>query len=148
MDYLKTIEEIIRENKWIRNDIGMGKIQCTKIVKENEKLMAIIVSNKLETPISSFIRKIIVLDGEIILFYDGEYYEKVEEGEYNRYKDYFSADEWKIIMGNNKTQELVQRDKVSKREGIYVEIHETAKEYINSNYDEKQTNELNNMYKL
>ncbi|AAK78940.1 hypothetical protein BJV85_003043 [Clostridium acetobutylicum] len=148
MNYSEIIEDIIKENKWIKNIIGMDRIRCVKLVKEKGKLMVIVVSDKLKFPICSFVRKIMVSEGEVILFYDGEYFERVEKGEYNRYKDYLDMDEWNIIMRDNPTDRLVEENKVSDREKFYVELHETAKDYINGKYDKKCTDELNHIYNL
>ncbi|PJI07354.1 MULTISPECIES: hypothetical protein [Clostridium] len=148
MDYSEVIEDIIKENKWVRNNIGMEKIQCTKLVKENEKLMVIIVSDKWAFPVCSLVKKIMVDDGEIILFYDGEYYERVEEGEYDRYKKYLDREEWNIILGDDPAENLFKKNRVSDRQGFYVQLHETVKDFINGKYDKKDTDELNNIYKI
>lgn len=148
MDYSKIIEDVIKENKWVRNNIGMEKIQCIKLVKENENLMVIIVADKLAFPICSLVKKIMVDDGEIILFYDGQYYERVEEGEYNRYKNYLDKEEWNIILGDDPAENLFRKNRVGNREGFYVQLHETVKEFINGKYDKKYTDELNHIYNL
>ncbi|KOF57417.1 MULTISPECIES: hypothetical protein [Clostridium] len=140
------IESAVKEGKWIQNDIGGNRIQCFKLVKDENKLMVIIISDKLQCPISSTVEKIMVMDKGIVLFYDGQYYERVEEKEYNLYKKYITEDEWTIILNSHPVENLIKKDLVSDRSGIYVDVHESIEDYISRKYNKKDTDELNYIY--
>lgn len=148
MSSTEIIDNIIKGGKWVKNDIGMGRVQCSKLVRDKEKMMIILISDKIEFPICSQVEKMVVVNGEIIMFYDGQYYERVEEEEYDRYKDYLSRDEWSIIHGSEPIKKLEEKNMISDTDGFYAEIHETVNKYIEREYDKKATDELNLAYKL
>lgn len=146
MNAQEIIESVINEGKWIQNDIGGSRIQCFKVVKDENKLMVIIVSDKLQCPISSIVEKIMVIDKGVVLFYDGQYYERVEEREYNLYKEYLTQDEWNIVINKNPVENLIKRNLVSSRSGIFADIHETVSDYMNGKYNKEATDKLNHIY--
>lgn len=146
MDAQGTIESIIKEGKWIQNDIGGTRIQCFKLLKDENKLMIIIVSDKLQCPISSTIEKIMVVDEGIVLFYDGQYYERAEKNEYNLYKKYLAENEWNIVINKDPVKNLIKSNLVSNRSGIFADIHETVEEYMNKKYNKEATDEINHIY--
>lgn len=146
MDAQKIIESVIKEGKWIQNDIGGTRVQCFKLVKDENKLMVIIASDKLQCPISSMVEKIMVMDNGVVLFYDGQYYERVEENEYNLYKKYLTKDEWNIVVNKDPVENLIKKNLVSDRSGIFADIHESVETYINRKYNKEATEELNHIY--
>lgn len=146
MNAQEIIESVVKEGKWIQNDIGGTRIQCFKVAKDENKLMVIIVSDKLQCPISSMVEKIMVMDKGVVLFYDGQYYERVEENEYNLYKRYLTQDEWNIVINKDPVENLIKKNLVSDRSGIFADIHETVEDYMNRKYDKEATDELNHIY--
>lgn len=148
MNSSRRIDDLIRQGKWIKNDIGMSRVQCFKLLKDEEKLMMIIISEELKIPIFTRVEKIMVVDNEIVLFYDGQYYERVEKDEYNRYKTYLSSEEWNIILEHNAIEKLGEKNMISEDKGFYAELHETIESYIERDYDKESTKELNYTYNL
>lgn len=142
------IEKIINNNKWIKNDIGMGRVQCVKLVKDSKELLVIIVSNTLSTPISCRIEKIIIAHEEIVVFYDGEYIQRVEKDEYNRYRNFLNENEWNVIFRNDPVKQLYENHMISEEKGFYAEMHETLEKYMESGYDAEASEFLCKKYNL
>lgn len=142
------IDEFINIGKWIKNDIGMGRVQCSKIVKDEKELAILIVSDTLDTPIAVSVEKILVVSNEIIIFYDGQYVQKVEKSEYERYKQFLSAEEWNIIFKDDVTKELIKNKMISEEQGFYVAVHETLEKYMKNGYDEKLSNDICHKYNI
>ena len=46
MNYVKNIENIIKSKKWIKNDIGVGMVQYSKLFRGDEELILFIISKK------------------------------------------------------------------------------------------------------
>lgn len=134
MNYIKKLEGLIEEGKYIRNDIGMGRVQHVKPIMMNERLMIIMVSPELEGPIAARIEEIIVLNDEIIVFYDGEFENALSQDEYEDYKENISSDEWNIIFNTDAGEKLEDADLTSRNEGFYAEMHDTIEDYINEDY--------------
>lgn len=142
------IEEFINKGKWIKNDIGMGRIQCAKLVKDIKELMVIIVSNTMDTPVSCRVEKIIVIHGEILFFYDGQYVQRVEREERNRYKNFLNEEEWNIIFKDNPIENLDKKNMISKEDRFYVEIHESLETYMHNDYDVEASKFICEKYNL
>ena len=142
------IDEIINQGKWVKNDIGMGRAQCSKVVKDEKELLLIIVSDTLDTPISVKVEKILVVSNEIILFYDGQYVQKVEKSEYERYKQLLKVEEWNVIFSKDVIKKLIKNKMISKEQGFYIEIHEKLEKYIKNGYEEDLTNSICDKYNL
>ncbi len=142
------MEEVIEEGKWTQNDIGMWKLQCSKLVKDKEKLFLIIVSQKLDYPIISKVETALVANGELIIFYDNEYKEKIDKGNYESYRNKINEKEWSIIFSNNPVERLLKTDLVSDRLGYYAEAHETMEQYLQNGYDIKETNEVREKFNV
>lgn len=148
MEAVNKIEEIIRKGKWVKNDIGMSRLQCSKIVKDEKELLILIVSNVLDTPIATRVEKIMVVSDELILFYDGQYAERIEKDEFERYKNFLSEEEWNIILGRDAVSKLISNDMVNEEEGFYVEMHETIEKYIKNGYDKNSSDMISRKYNL
>jgi hypothetical protein len=148
MDLDNKIEEIIKNGKWVQNYVGNGKVQCIKLVKDAKELLVIIASSTLSTPISCRVEKILIVHGEIIVFYDGEYPQRVEKGEYNRYRNFLNENEWKVIFEEGPVKGLLEKHLVSKEKSFYAEMHETLEEYMKSEYDTEASEFLCNKYNL
>lgn len=142
------IEHIINNNKWIKNDIGMGRVQCVKLVKDSKELLVIIVSNTLSTPISCRVEKIIISNGEIIVFYDGQYIQRVEKGEYNRYRNFLNENEWNVIFRHDPIKQLYENRMIGEEEKFYAEMHETLERYMERGYDTEASEFLCKKYNL
>lgn len=135
MDWNEKIEEIIKSGKWIKNDIGMARIQCSKLIKDNEELGLFISSDVYNEPVYARVERIVVANNEVIIFYDNEYESVLEEKEYEDYSDLFSIDEWNALFGGETVEKLKEMNLISEKEGFYVETHESIESYIN-HYDE------------
>ena len=145
-----TLDKIIKNNKWVKNDIAMGRIQCSKLVRTNgePQLLAIITSNELKTPVATYIEEIIVTNNQLILFYDGQYLTTIEKADYEEYKNYLSTEEWEIVFSKKPSDELVNRGMIADGQGYLLEVHETMEEFMRRGYLEELSNEIQQMYHL
>lgn len=148
MDLDSKVEEVINSHKWFKNDIGMGRVQCIKLVKDAKELLVLIASSTLSTPISCRVEKILIVHGEIIVFYDGQYLQRIEKDEYHRYKNFLNEREWNVIFKEDPVKELFENDMVSKEKGFYAEMHETLEKYMKSEYDIEASELLCKKYNL
>lgn len=144
------INEIIKRNKWVKNDIAMGRVICSKLIKTNSEpeLMAIITSDQLKKPLAAYIEQILVVKDELVLFYDGQYPTEIEKEEYENYKNYFTKDEWEIVFKDNPTLNLLSGGYISKEEGYYLEIHETMEKFMRRGVNEKESEEIKKEFNL
>lgn len=147
MDNIKRLDYIIKEKKWIRNDIGMGKIQCSKLINLKGELILIISSEVNEKPVWARVEKILVVNGEIILFYDGEYCVELEHQEYEEYKEFVEEDEWNCLFEEGNVSKLIEKDLISSNDGFYVEAHENINNY-EEEYDDDESNRLNEHFNI
>lgn len=147
MDNIKRLEDIINRKKWIRNDIGMGKIQCSKLINIKDELLLIISSDVNEKPVWARVEKILVANGEIILFYDGEYCEELDQEEYVEYSSFIEENEWRTLFEEGNVSKLVKSNMVSSDDGFYVEAHENIKNYEDQ-FDEEESTKLNEHFNI
>lgn len=148
MDAQLLIEKIIDEGKWVKNDIGMWKIQCAKLVRDKGDLLLILVSDKAGLPVSCRVESALIVHEELILFYDKEYSEKVEKNEQHRYKELLTEKEWNIVFEEKVTEKLIKNNMVSEKLGFYAEPHETMKQYLQNDYDLEVSNKICERYNL
>lgn len=141
------IKKIIDEKKWIKNDIGMGRIQCSKAILVNGELLLIICSEVNHKPVWARVEKILVSNDEIILFYDGEYCEELELDEFEEYKNYIGRDEWSILFEDENTKRLEELDLISGSDGFYVDVHENIDNY-EGEFDEEESEKINSDFDL
>lgn len=137
MDYIKILDNMISSGKYVRNDIGMGRVQYSKLVMEEEELWILIISAELESPIYTRVENILVVNEEIIVFYDGEYGEILNKQNYENLKDAVTKEEWQMLFEHDAGEKLEGADIVIKDEGYYTEVHDTIDTYIEEGYDEK-----------
>lgn len=147
MDNIKRLEDIINAKKWIRNDIGMGKIQCSKLVNIKDELILIISSDVNEKPVWARVEKILIANREIILFYDGEYCEELEQNQYEEYSNFIEENEWKTLFEVGNVSKLVENNMVSSNDGFYVEAHENIKNFEDE-FDKEESTKLNEHFNI
>ncbi|ADL52597.1 hypothetical protein [Clostridium cellulovorans] len=145
-----TLDKIIQSNRWVKNDIAMGRIQCSKVVRTNgePELLAIITSNELKEPVAAYIEEVLVANNQLILFYDGQFLTSIGKDEYGEYKDYLSREEWEIVFSKKPSDELVNRGMIAEGQGYLLEIHESMEEFMRRGYSEELSNEIQQMYHL
>lgn len=148
MDWIKYLDNILKNKKWVRNDIGMGRVQFVKLMEIEEDLMLIIASDNLEAPFYTRVENLLIVNNELILFYDGEYGEMLNKNEYDDYKEYISKEEWNSIFERELSLKLEELNFSSKEEGFYAELHETIEEYMEDQYDEEASEKLREHYGL
>lgn len=142
MKYINIIERLIQNGSYVRNDIGMGRVQYVKLITIEGKLFMIIVSEEFGHPIVAKVENIIVVNEEIVIFYDGEYEDIIKEEERDKYKDVIPDKEWNSIFGADNGRELEKNNFVSQDEGFYAEMHDTIEDYMEEGYDEKLSLEV------
>ena len=126
MNWSQKVENIINNKKWIKNDTGLWKVQCCKLVRDDEDLMVFIVSDELNGPLYTRVEKISVINknSELVVFYDGQYGAVLEESEYDTYSEFVNESEWQALFSGNATTELLKMNMVTDEEGFYIESHE------------------------
>jgi len=144
------INNIIESNKWVKNDIAMGRVQCSKLIRTNSEpeLMVVITSNLLKKPILSNIEQILVVKDELILFYDGQFSTELDIKEYDKYKENFSKEEWEILFEQDSSDNLLKNGYILKGEGYYLEIHETMEKFMRRGVDKKESDEVEKEFNL
>ncbi|MCY6369026.1 hypothetical protein [Clostridium ganghwense] len=147
MDWSVKVQKIIDKDKWTKNSITMSRVQCGKLVEENDKLMLFIVSDILDKPFYTRVERVLVADNQIIAFYDGEYGSLLEENEYNKFSAFFKKEEWDILFGGNTIDRLDKMNMISEEEGFYIEAHETMESFL-GRYDKNATEQICTHYKL
>ncbi|MGY0375038.1 hypothetical protein [Clostridium sp. JNZ J1-5] len=147
MDWNSKIENIIQNKKWIKNDTGLWKVQCCKLVRDKEELMVFIVTDELDGPAYARVEKMVITNNELVVFYDGEYGAPLEENEYENFSDLLTQREWKALFSGNAASELLDMDIVTEEEGFYIESHEGVNRFIN-NFDEKASEEIAEHFNL
>ncbi|MDT8719089.1 hypothetical protein IAI10_20785 [Clostridium sp. 19966] len=147
MNNIERLKKIIKDKKWIQNDIGMGRIQCAKLCRINDDLVLIISSNISNTPTWARVEKMLYVNEEIVVFYDGEYCEKIPYDDYDEYSEYLDREEWNFIFDEDAANNLKDNDLVSKEDGFYIDIHQNIECY-NGQYDEEESDKLNEAYNL
>lgn len=147
MDWNSKIENIIQNKKWIKNDTGLWKVQCCKLVRDKEELMVFIVTDELDGPAYARVEKMVITNNELVVFYDGEYGAPLEENEYENFSDLLTQREWKALFSGNAVSELLDMDIVTEEEGFYIESHEGINRFIN-NFDEKASEEIAEHFNL
>lgn len=147
MDWNSKIENIIQNKKWIKNDTGLWKVQCCKLVRDKEELMVFIVTDELDGPAYARVEKMVITNNELVIFYDGEYGAPLEENEYENFSDLLTQREWRVLFSGNAVSELLDMDIVTEEEGFYIESHEGINRFIN-NFDEKASEEIAEHFNL
>lgn len=149
MDWNSKIESIIKNKKWIKNDTGLWKVQCCKLVRDKEELMVFIVTDELDGPAISRVEKIVVTNNnnELVVFYDGEFDTTLDEEDYDSYSEFFTLKEWSALFSGNAAKELLEMDIVTDEEGFYIESHEGMSRFI-GNFDENASEEIAEYFKL
>lgn len=102
MDWKKRIKDIIDNNKWVKNDTGVWKVQCAKLFEDNNTLRLILVTDELEGPVSTQVEKIIVTNNEdLVLFYDERFNSILKEEDYDKFS--------KVVDKNNGMRYLQEK---------------------------------------
>ncbi|MCY6959165.1 hypothetical protein [Clostridium brassicae] len=147
MNWNKKIEDIIRDGKWTKNSIRLGRVQCGKLVEEKGSLALFIVSDILMKPLYTKVEKMVVADNEIVVFYDEKFGALLEEGEYEKFSRFFNKEEWDVLFGGDTIDRLDKMELIHEREGFYIEPHETMEAYLGK-YDQNATKDLCSQYNL
>ena len=148
MNYVKNIESIIKSKKWIKNDIGVGRVQYSKLLQIDEELALFIVSNTLEGPIYSRVENLIILNDELNLFYNNDFSETLDREEYEDFSDYLSKGEWESVFDNEPGEKLDENGMVSKKEKYYLQPQENIEGISEDGYDEDATEVVREYFNL
>ena len=147
MDAVKRIEKIIVEKKWVRNDIGMGRTQCSKLMNIGDELILIIASATTNRPIWARVEKILYENSNLTIFYDGQYCEELNISEYEEYKEYINSYEWNAIFQDNSHLRLDNMKLISTDDGFYIDVHDNLDNY-KEEYDIEYSKKINNHFSL
>jgi hypothetical protein len=147
MDAVNRLENIIENRLWVKNSITMGRIQCAKLIKIKGELVLIVSADIINKPLWARVERLLFSNGEIIVFYDGQYCEELKSEDYNEYKQYLNEDEWKVLFEEDTTVKLEEMKLISKDDGFYFDIHVNIDNYENE-YDEEKTLKLNEHFDI
>lgn len=142
MNWIKNVEGILKNGKWVKNSLGMGRVQFAKLVEIDEELMIFILSESYDGPIFTRVENLFVSNNELIVFYDGEYTENIEITDYDEYESFFSDEEWEAMFRETGGEGLLELNIVSKKELFFAELNENINDYVESGYDEEATDAL------
>jgi hypothetical protein len=129
MNSVIRLENIIQDKKWTKNDIGMGRIQCGKLIQNKEDLILIIAPVMPPGPIYARVKKILLVNNVLKVFYDGENCEKLNIGEFDQYKSFLTEDEWNVIYDMDIIKKLELMNMISKREIFEMDVYENIYNY-------------------
>jgi hypothetical protein len=144
---VKIIENILKEKKWIRNDLGMGRTQCVKLTKINDEPIIVISSAISIKPLWARISRFLAVECNIIAFYEGAVCEELEREDYEHFKEFFTPEEWSVIYGENTEEELENMSLITRDDTLYAEVFELYDEY-EADFNEVASEEINNYFKL
>ncbi|MEW9094073.1 MAG: hypothetical protein AB2417_03230 [Clostridiaceae bacterium] len=142
MNYCVAIDNLIQNKKWVRNDIGMAKVQFIKLISEKEKLKILITSNTLKGPIYSDVENIIAMNEQVTIFYDGEHCEVLREEEYEDFKGNIRKDEWDVLFHGDVTKDLYELGLVEKEKGFIAQAHKDIEHSILANVNVEASEEI------
>lgn len=147
MDAVKRIEKIINEKKWAKNNIGMGRVQCSKLMRIGNELILIIASTTTNKPIWARVEKILYKNSNFTIFYDGQYCEELNVYEYDEYKDYISSYEWNAIFQDNSDLKLDNMKLISRDERFCIDVYDNLDNY-KEEFDIEYSKSINNHFSL
>lgn len=147
MEWNEKVQNIIKDKKWSKNSIRLGRVQCGKLMEEKGELGLVITSDVLTKPLYGRVEKMVVADNEIIVFYDDNYASILGEEEYDKFSNYFSKEEWQSLFGGDTIEYLEKMNLIEEREGFYLETHETVEQYLGKS-DENATKDLCSKFNL
>ncbi|GAB6149971.1 hypothetical protein [Clostridium novyi] len=148
MDWKKRIKDIIDNNKWVKNDTGVWKVQCAKLFEDDNTLRLILVTDELEGPVSTQVEKIIVTNNEdLVLFYDERFNSILKEEDYDKFSKLVDKEQWDALFTGEATKNLVDMDVVGSEDGFYVEPHEGISRF-KDNYNESLSEELDKYFNV
>lgn len=148
MDWKKRIKDIIDNNKWVKNDTGLWKVQCSKLFQDNNTLGLILVTDELEGPILAEVEKIIVTNNEdLVIFYDKIFNSVLKEEDYDKFCKIIDKKQWDALFTGEATKNLVDMDVVISENGFYVESHESINQFT-GNYNKSLSEELQKYFNV
>lgn len=148
MNYCTAIKSLIENKKWVRNDMGVAKVQFLKLILVKEKLMLLIISNNIPEPLYAKVENIMVINEQITVFYDGEYCITLKEEEYESFKENVRKDEWNVLFHGDVTKDLDELGLVEKEKGFFAELHANTEQFMKANIDRKASEEICKEYGL
>jgi len=148
MNYVKNIENIIKSKKWIKNDIGVGMVQYSKLLEVDEELILFVLSNNLEGPLYLRVENLLIANDELNLFYNNEFSEVLDIEEYDDYCDNLSKIEWKYLFDNEPGEKLDENGMVSKKEKYFLQSYKNLEAVAENGYDEEATELVKDYFNL
>lgn len=142
------IKNLINSKKWVRNDMGLGKVQFLKLILVKEKLMLLLISNEIKGPLYAKVENIGVINEQITIFYDGEYCELLKEKEYESFKENVTEEEWRVLFHSDVTKDLYELGLVEEEKGFTAQIHENIDTFMETNVDIKASDDICKQYGL
>jgi hypothetical protein len=136
MSVAERIKEIIGKRKWSKNDLGMSRIQLSKLMIIKNNLVLLIKGDTINAPVWSKVENIQLVEDDIIIYFDGEYDMVLGKGDYEDYKDYVSKEEWQVLFETDTVKKLEEMKLIDDK-GFYLEMHANIRKTENTGEIEK-----------
>ncbi|GFZ31616.1 hypothetical protein CSC2_21420 [Clostridium zeae] len=116
------IKVILDRKKWSKNDLDVSWVQLSKLLVIKNQLIVIIKGNTIDEPVWAKVENLKEMNGELILYYDGEYETVLTEDEYSEYKEYIGKEEWEALFSIDSLKKLTDMNLIDDK-GFYLEMH-------------------------
>ncbi|MBK1813626.1 hypothetical protein JHL18_23710 [Clostridium sp. YIM B02505] len=116
------VKKILAEKKWSENDLDVSWVQLSKLLVIKNQLIVIIKGNTIDEPVWAKVENLKEMNGELILYYDGEFETVLTKDEYDEYKEYISEDEWEAIFSVDSLKKLSEMNMIDDK-GFYLQMH-------------------------
>ncbi|MEG1002634.1 hypothetical protein [Clostridium sp.] len=128
MDLINSVKEILENKKWIKNDIGMSRVQLAKLMNLNDSLVVLIKTDSKKEPLWAMVEKIIKINDDVMVFFDGRYDTFISKDEYDDYKNYISQDEWNLLFKEDGIKKIIEKNLIDEK-GFYLDIHDNLRNF-------------------
>lgn len=116
------IKVILERKKWSKNDLDVSWVQLSKLLVIKNQLIVIIKGNTIDEPVWAKVENLKEMNGELILYYDGEFETVLTKEEYDEYKEYISKEEWEALFSLDSLKRLSEMNMIDDK-GFYLQMH-------------------------
>ncbi|GKU28462.1 hypothetical protein [Clostridium folliculivorans] len=116
------IKVILDRKKWSKNDLDVSWVQLSKLLVIKNQLIVIIKGNTINEPVWAKIENLKEMNGELVLYYDGEFETVLTKDEYDEYKEYIGKEEWEALFSLDSLKKLSEMNMIDDK-GFYLEMH-------------------------
>mgnify|MGYP000075901302 CR=1 FL=1 len=147
MELAVSFPEVMKNKKWIRNNMGMGRMQFIKFAMSENEPVVIMFSDILEKPQCSKVKQFVVKGCNVIALYDGTNCNELDRCEFGSYADYFEQDEWDVMYEQEAEESLKGMELLNNESGVSAEVYGTIQDHLRLR-DNDDSAKLNLLYNL